>query len=169
MSDTKSYRFLHTTEISAMRTAAEMVELLVKIGATNVVQEFDNSKLKGLAFQVNLGGSLAMYRLPINTENIFKVLLKEANRGRKRGLYGRMAEEREKKLREQAERTAWRLGLEWLKVQCAFVAHGVKSAPEVFLSDLIVKHPETGAVTTMGQLMLSGGFTKLLGGGNSNG
>ena len=155
----KPYQYLHTTEKTPQQSASEAMHLLSIIGASNISMDFSNGELVGMTFQVRLGERVIAYRLPVRCENIAKTLLAiEA----KKTTYWRRKEIVAKKVAEQAKRTAWRLMLEWLKVQTAFVENGVRHPAEVFLADMIVKTGD-GIETTVGTMMLEHGSLPLLG------
>jgi hypothetical protein len=120
--------YMATTGISPARTAAEIIELLVQAGATQIASDYTEGTLSGLAFVLPAGGrSLAhCYKLPVRIEPVFKIL----NGRRKRW---RARDDNTTKDREQAERVAWRQLYRWVQAQLAMIEVGMAEAPEVFL------------------------------------
>lgn len=155
----KPYQFLHTTEKSPQTSASEAMQLLGIIGASNISTDFANGELTGMTFQVRIGEKVVSYRLPVRSDAIEATMLKIAKGKRN---WWRDGVEITKKVKEQARRTAWRMMLEWLKIQTAFVENGIRHPAEVFLADMIVKTGE-GVETTVGRMMLEHGSLPLLG------
>jgi hypothetical protein len=63
-------------------------------------------------------------------------------------------------MRDQAKRIAWRIALEWLQVQMAFVETGARKPQEVFLADMIVEAGEDGR--TLGDIAIAGDLPLML-------
>lgn len=161
MSAPVGFRFLHTTEVPVSTTASQMMAILGLMGATNISMQMESGEPCGMTFQTQLGTNFVSYKIPVNWKNIYTDMINIDNK--KRTSWRTSRADRESKSMAQAKRTAWRLALEWLKVQCAFVQNGVKSAGEVFLSDMIV--PNGDGKTTIGEALLEGGqLAKLTGG-----
>jgi pSer/pThr/pTyr-binding forkhead associated (FHA) protein len=159
-SEAKGFRYLHTTEVAVSVTASQMMAILGLLGATNISMQITNGEPSGMTFSTTLGTRVVHYRIPVRWEHIHQDLLNQAKS--KRGTWA----QRDARLANalaQAKRTAWRLALEWLKVQAAFVQNGVRQAAEVFLSDMIIQR-EGESETTVGELLINHGGMKLLGG-----
>lgn len=146
---TTGYRYLHTTKKTPQQSASEMMQVLCLLGATNITMDYANGEPSGMTFHVALGSRLASYRIPVKFDVIAAEMTKEAARKRSSIPH----HEREGRAIEQAKRTAWRLAFDWLRVQCAFVQNGVRTAAEVFLADMVVPNGE-GGTTTVGQVFL---------------
>ena len=98
-----------TTEISVHRTVAQIEALLQDAGVEVVAKSYDEDRvLAGLAFQIN--GT--RYRLEADPAAAFRVMRSERKRLTKPG---------EDALRDQAERTAWRVWLMWLEAQLSLL------------------------------------------------
>lgn len=167
MGEFTSFKFLHTTEVAVQKSASDIMGILGQMGATNVSMEMENLAPSGMTFAVQMGEGMVCYRLPVRYQPIYALMIgehKKNRRSRYSTSYSASAKaEIEQKVMEQAKRTAWRIALEWLKVQCAFVSHGIKTAQEVFLSDQLVRRD--GQVLTVGEIMLSHNGVALLTGG----
>lgn len=156
---TKPFQFLHTTEKSPQSSASEAMQLLGIIGASNVSMQMEHGDLVGMTFQVKIGEKVISYRLPVKWKQIYDTMLKIESKKR---TYWRNEAAIKTKTEAQAKRTAWRMMLEWLKIQTAFVENGIRHPAEVFLADMIVKTDE-GVETTMGQMMIERGAIPLIG------
>ncbi len=163
MGEFTSFKFLHTTTVDVQKSASEIMGILGRMGAQNVSMEMEGGEPVGMTFAVTLADQRMCYRLPVRWEPIYEAMLKEINA--KRGSWRTSSTDRQAKAKAQARRTAWRIALEWLKVQCAFVSHGIKTAQEVFLSDMLRRGPD-GQITTVGEMLLTKqGMMLLTGGG----
>lgn len=171
MGEFTSFKWLHTTEVAVQKSAGDIMALLGQMGANNVSMEMVDGEPVGMTFATKLGADqMVCYRLPVRWMPVYHVMLAEHKKNR-RSRYMQAwdgsdaRKEIEGRVQAQARRTAWRIAHEWLKVQCAFVSHGVKTAPEVFMSDMLVKRD--GQVMTVGEIMLNHGGVALLTGGQS--
>lgn len=158
MGEFTSFKFLHTTEVHLQKSASEIMSILGQMGAQNVSMEMEGGEPSGMTFAVQLGDQRVCYRLPVRWQPIYDLMMGEHKKSR-RSRYNTswsndVKREIEAKTQAQAKRTAWRIALEWLKVQCAFVSHGVKTAQEVFLSDMLRRGPD-GQLQTVGEMMLT--------------
>ena len=113
----------YTTKISAEKTASEIISLLSRKGATQVMMEFGaTGQPVGLKWRVNSPRGALGFALPINTEAVYKVLTAE-----------RILVTNDQARREQALRTAWRIVKEWVAAQMALIETGMVEMEEVFL------------------------------------
>lgn len=121
--------YMETTGISPAKTAAEIIELLVRAGATQIASDYADGKLSGLAFVLPARGRGMphSYRLPVRVEPVFKIL---AARRKRRSRLWAMAVAKDK---DQAERVAWRQLYRWVQAQLAMIEVGMAETPEVFL------------------------------------
>lgn len=142
---TTGYRYLHTTTKTPQQSASEMMQVLCLLGASNITMDYKDGEPSGMTFHVTMGNRVFSYRIPVKYDTIYAEMKKESDKKRSRIPY----HEREKRAMEQAKRTAWRLSFDWLRVQCAFVQNGVRTAAEVFLADMVVPNGE-GELSTVG-------------------
>lgn len=119
----KSKLFMETTEVSAEKTAGEIISLLVQAGATAIINEYANGKITALTFAMKVGDGELPFRLPVRTEKIFKMI-----NGRRNYPWDYTVKDR-----EQAERVAWRQLLRWTQAQLAMIQTGMAKAEEVFM------------------------------------
>ena len=154
----KAVKFKHTTDVPPEKSAMEITTLLGHIGASKIQMEYDGGRnLVGMKFTVVLGSDEITYKLPVRWEPIFEHMKKE-KLGKGDGK--RFAPDWEEKIEQQARRSAWRIALDWLKAQTAFIEFGVRQAEEVFLPDMIL-----GTGLTVSESLANGSLPKLLAGG----
>jgi hypothetical protein len=119
--------YMETTEVSAERTAAEIMGVLA--GAPNVrrvTQTYDASGgVVGVEFEVAVGMLSWCYRLPVREEPVFQIL-----NGR-RDSWNKSAKRDQD--RQQARRVAWRQVLRWVQAQLALIETGMAKPEEVFM------------------------------------
>lgn len=116
----------YTTTVSAVRTIGEITKMLVEHGAAQVLSEYDNGKVTGLAFAMPTPHGLRQYRLPVNIAAVLKVLERQRVAWRYQNL-------------EQAERVAWRILKDWVEAQLAIVATQMVTLDQVLLPYMLVE------------------------------
>lgn len=124
--------YRHTTKVAVPHTAAQIISLLSKAGAEQILTDHKAGQIVGIAFSMAMPGmeTVARFRLPVYPDRVLKAFINAGKRG-------------SDALREQAERTAWRVALEWLRAQVAYMETGQVSVVEVFLPYLVVNTGET--------------------------
>ncbi|MGB1277640.1 MAG: hypothetical protein ACPG77_17990 [Nannocystaceae bacterium] len=122
--------YMETTEIAPEKTAGEIMGLLGSApGVRGVAQEFDGQgQVTAVTFAVEIEGARCEYRLPINTEPVFKII-----NGRRQSPW-----QQEDRDRAQATRTAWRLVLRWVQAQLAMIETEMVTTPQVFLPYMLL-------------------------------
>lgn len=117
--------FLQTTQVDANKTVGEITAMLVKYGARTIETIYDNGKPAGLSWSMMLYNQPVYFRMPAKVEPVYQTMRKRAG-----GFVGR---EREQRIREQAERIAWRQLLAWVQVQFSIIELGMVEYAQVFL------------------------------------
>ncbi len=118
--------FRGTTEVEASRSVAQIIQRLVEAGARTVHQEYsEKGVVTALAFSLAIDGVNVPFALPARVEPVFKLLKQQ----RKHWVNSAM----EQKIREQAERVAWRQILAWVEAQFALIQTGMVQPSEVFM------------------------------------
>ena len=146
----------HTTKIDPSQTAGEISELLSRMGATDIHMKYEGGELCGLLFTIIIHDRPAEFRLPVDWRGLFRIKCHEKQEKAKIELRDGW----EEPIRAQARRTAWRVALEWLKVQMYIVEIEMKPVQQVFLSDMVA--PDGDGETTLGDMLESGDLTKLI-------
>lgn len=122
----KKTLFMETTEVSPEKTAGEILGALVAAGASQVALQYENKKLSGLRFGLDIPKrGTVIYALPARVQPIFKLL-----NGRRQS-WDR--EDHADKDLAQAERVAWRQLYRWILAQVALIETGMVEPGEVFL------------------------------------
>ena len=139
----------YTSSMLPERSVMLIEKKLVEIGASHIAKSYENSNLSGIMFQVQDRDRPLSFKLPANVHLITKIMLSEIQKPR-RGT--------ESRIKEQAERTAWKLLLDWVEVQASMVLIGRREVVEVFLPYLYDFQKDE----TLYQKLVSGGFKQLM-------
>lgn len=115
----------YTSGVPPTRSVSQIEQTLVSIGAKHIAKTYDdNSNLSGITFQITQDNRPMIFKLPANVELIEKMMLDEVKRPRRGTI---------EKTKDQAQRTAWKLLLDWVEVQASMIIIGRREAMEVFL------------------------------------
>ena len=114
----------YTSGMPPSRSVMKIEECLVEVGATGIAKTYAGGCLTGITFQIMQNGSPLVFKLPANVKDITVRMLAEIKRARS-GTNERIV--------TQAERTAWKLLLDWVEVQASMILIGRRQAVEVFL------------------------------------
>ena len=113
----------YTTKIQAEQTAAEIMSILVKKGATDILTHYGPGGMAtGLKWRMETANGPMGFSLPINTDAVFEILT--CDQVMKTNPGARM---------QQANRTAWRIIREWILAQMALIETEMVTVEEVFL------------------------------------
>ena len=102
----------YTSSVDSYRTINKIELILARSGAQNINKTYEAGLLKAIHFTVPINGSVVAILLPAKTEAVFKVLSSKI----KRPHHGTMA-----RIKEQANRTAWKLMQDWLEIQLSMI------------------------------------------------
>lgn len=115
----------YTTTIAVDKTLAEVQRLLAKQGARSILTEYDGSgNPQSVSFLIGTAFGDRGFRLPADTEAVWRVLTKQWNQGRV---------PRRFVTREQAARVAWRIIKDWLEAQLALIETEMVSLEQIML------------------------------------
>ena len=113
----------YTTKIPAEQTAAEIMSILVRKGATDILTHYGHGGMAtGLKWRMETANGPMGFSLPINTDEVFEILTRD--QVMKTNPAARM---------QQANRTAWRIIKEWILAQMALIETEMVNVEEVFL------------------------------------
>ena len=113
----------YTTKILAEQTAAEIMSILVKKGATDILTHYGPAGMAtGMKWRMETVSGTLGFSLPINAGAVFEILTRD--RVMKTNPAARM---------QQANRTAWRIIKEWILAQMALIETEMVTVEEVFL------------------------------------
>ena len=116
----------YTSGVPVERTLARIEAALVGGGAVNVSKDYKGGALDAVCFVVvnpETGMRMAV-RLPANSEGVYQAMRSAIKRPRRGTL---------EKLRDQANRTAWKLIQDWIEVQMSLIAMQQAEFLQVFL------------------------------------
>jgi hypothetical protein len=117
----------YTTGIDAFKTIAEIQQLLVKAGASAVLNEFDDTgNIVALSFKMKLGDQDISFRLPTDWRPVLAKMKQDKARGGKGSDHIRLTE-------DQARRVAWRITKDWVEAQLAIIETRMVTTAQVFL------------------------------------
>ena len=135
----------YTTTIKVEKTASEIVGILAKHRATNIMMDYDGTgNVTGIKWRVDADQGPLGFQLPVNIEAVFQVMTKQ----------GILRSDNQKR-RAQAERTAWRILKDWVEAQMALLETNMVQLEEIFLPYML-----TGE-QTLYQVLAAGGFKAL--------
>ncbi len=115
----------YTTSIQSSKTVSEIQSILAKHGAKSILIDYDNDgHISALAFKIETPHGEMGIRLPIQPDNILKVL------SRQRIPY-------RFKNKPQAIRIAWRIIKDWVEAQMAILETEMVQLEQIFLPYII--------------------------------
>ena len=134
----------YTTKVEANKTVQQIMLILAEHGASNILTDWQDGRIVGLAFRVDIGNTPLGFRLPVDPQPV-QVLLEQQWKRRKVA--------RQYATPEQAENVAWRIVKSWVEAQMALLETGMVKIEEIFLPYLI-----TGDGRTIYQVMVGTRF-----------
>lgn len=127
----------YTSSVPADRSVALTERVLVEIGATNIMKEYEKKTLEAISFSILLNGVRIPFRLPAKVEAVKRLLRCSG---------------------EQAARTAWKNVYEWVQLQSVMIKLEQAEVVEVFMPYIYsMEHGKT-----LYELSKDNGFQKLL-------
>lgn len=102
----------YTSTVAVSRSVQRIEEKLVAFGASDIMKSYDNKTLKAIRFQYLMHGRKVPFELPARVEAVEKVLMKSVRR---------MQPGTRERIREQAERTAWKIVSDWVEIQLSLI------------------------------------------------
>ncbi len=115
----------YTSTVPVSRTISRIEEVLAAMGAKAIGKNYEDGKVASITFQLTIEGRDFLIRLPANPEAVFDVLIQSSQRPK--GGHSR------KRVREQAERTAWKIQQDWLEVELTNIRLNQKEPLQSFL------------------------------------
>lgn len=117
----------YTTKISTDKTVSEIQARLGKAGADAIMIQYDDGKPIALRFRVKTSFGPQAFRLPVDPNPVYKVLLRQSSYGAKDKIPRSFA------TMEQAARVAWRITKDWIEAQLAIIETEMVSLEQVML------------------------------------
>jgi hypothetical protein len=150
----------YTTTISVDKSSEEIQKILRMNGATSIRQDYEAGNITAIAFQAQTPYGLLSFRLPANTEAVYKVLCKQvpswAN-AQERVNWSSAAKRIVENHKRQADMVAWRILKSWVAAQMAILASEMVSMEEVFLPYMLVNGNTLYGNMISTQFQLKGG------------
>lgn len=121
----------YTTKISSTRTISEIQNILAKHGAKAVLTEYDDAgNAEALSFKVVTQQGELGFRLPINTEALQSILIRQ-NVDRRFREY------------DHAVKVAWRILKDWVEAQMAILEAEMVEMAQIFLPYMVTPSGQT--------------------------
>ena len=115
----------YTSNVPIARTISRIEECLADAGATGIMKDYKDGQLAALTFRVQLPNGRPMsIRLPANHDAVLANMMKAVKRPRQGTLL---------KVREQAQKTSWKLMQDWVEVQLSLIQMQQVDFVQVFL------------------------------------
>jgi hypothetical protein len=139
----------YTSDVAAVKSVNHIERRLVDNKAKSIMKNYGpDGTLTGIAFIIPTSGQELPFKLPARVDRVEKALLKQVIRPRK---------ETFARIKQQAERTAWKILADWVDIQLAMVELDQTEIAEVFMAYLYNHKKET----TFFENWKSNGFTML--------
>jgi hypothetical protein len=116
----------YTSTVPVNRSVQHIEDCLIRHGAKNIMKLYDDEKkLESLCFIIAVDGKDIPFKLPASADRVEKVL-KAAVKKPTAATYDR--------IKEQAERTAWKLQSDWVDIQMSLIELDQVEIMQVFLA-----------------------------------
>lgn len=117
----------YTSSIEASRSMARIEELLVEIGASNINKQYADKVCTGITFLLhdNILQQTIPFHLKADAEECFRILWKDIKRPKSNTM---------ELIRQQANRTAWKILSDLVEIQCSMVLLGQAKPVQMFLA-----------------------------------
>jgi hypothetical protein len=115
----------YTSTVPASTSMARIMKSLVEAGATDISMKYADQICTAITFRMVIAGQMPMFfQLPAKIDPCFKVLYAEVKRPQP---------DTKKRIREQAERTAWKIVSDWVDIQLSMIQLEQAEPLQVFL------------------------------------
>ena len=114
----------YTSEVPATTSMGKIEQALVQAGATDISKKYDNGICVAIRFRMPVNGIPMFFELPARVENCYRVLY---------GQVKRPQPDTKTRVRQQAERTAWKIVCDWVLVQLSMILLEQAEPMQVFL------------------------------------
>lgn len=122
----------YTSDIPASRTIANIESYLAQCGITGIMKEYRDGRVIALIFKAPDVGGDRTIKLPSDVDATQDFLWNKHQEDSKRNRRTR------DDFAEQAEKTAWKVMDDWVRVQMTLISIQKRSVTEVFLSYVMV-------------------------------
>jgi hypothetical protein len=116
----------YTSTVPVSRSVQHIEDCLIGHGAKNIIKMYDtNKKLESLCFTLGVEGKELPFKLPASADKV-EQKLKSVVRRPNASTYAR--------IKDQAERTAWKLQSDWVDIQMSLIELNQVEIMQVFLA-----------------------------------
>jgi hypothetical protein len=125
----------YTSEIPASRSLDNIERRLIDFGAKSIIKDYDDKKrVASIKFIIMVRGRPIAFLLPANIDKVEKVLLRN---------YKNITNTIRAKVKDQAERTAWKTIHEWVEIQTSLIMMEQVEVMQVLLPYAITDNGRT--------------------------
>lgn len=141
----------YTSQVDSFTSIARIERVLMRLGANRVIKDYDREMncVSAIMFELEIKSQSVVFKLPARVDACFRVINSKRKKKTEDGAERDMA---------QAERTAWKIILDWIEAQAALIELEQADLPQIFLP--YAYNPATNE--TLYEVALKKGFEKLL-------
>lgn len=114
----------YTSETPAYKSMGTIEDCLISAGATDISKKIEGGICIAITFRLMVQNVPLFFQLPAKVEACFDVMWKEVKKPRA---------DTKQRIREQAQRTAWKIVSDWVQVQLSMIKLEQAETLEVFL------------------------------------
>lgn len=115
----------YTSTVAVSTSIGRIERILVRNKARNIYKKYnDDEQLESIMFEVEVKGNLIAFKLPARVKQCFDVMWLEKKRPRAGT---------KQKLKEQSERTAWKIVCDWVEIQMSMIQLEQAEFMQIFL------------------------------------
>ncbi len=115
----------YTSSVAANISIMKIEKCLINHGAKQIAKDYHDNITVGIKFVMNIEGRDTIFSLPARIDRCKQVFIEQR--------VNRISNEAMKKITAQAERTAWKIVLDWVEAQMAMIDLAQIEMLEVFL------------------------------------
>lgn len=130
----------YTSSVPAYQSIANIERVLLEVGASSILKNYDaNGKVLSICFRLKVDWGGMEIVLPANSAKVLEAFLSSRSKVVTMG--------QKVRLREQAERTSWRLMEDWVRCQLSLIQLRQAEAAQVFMPYATVAESEGNPVS----------------------
>ena len=114
----------YTSEVPAITSIGKIERYLVEAGATDISKKYEDSVCIAIRFRMLVNLRALFFELPARVDACYKVLWAEVKRPNA---------DTKTRIRQQAERTAWKIIADWVQIQLSMIQLEQAELMQVFL------------------------------------
>lgn len=114
----------YTSSTPVVNSINKIEHRLTSAGATHIAKMYEQERPVGMIFQISINNIPMTFKLPAKANSVFNVLWSAVRRPRP---------ETKNNVKQQADRTAWKILSDWVDIQVSMIKLDQAEAIEVFL------------------------------------